>query len=90
MRLRRLASTPPPDGRFLGGDIPPGDQYELQQAQSFNESGVLIGTSSDERAPFLNLIGVMAARSPPNLGQFHAIVPYDETLRDKTKTRSKD
>jgi para-nitrobenzyl esterase len=34
------------------GDVLPGDQYELYQAQRFNDTPVLIGTNSDEGALF--------------------------------------
>jgi para-nitrobenzyl esterase len=35
------------------GDVLPGDQYELYQAQKFNDTPVLIGTNSDEGALFI-------------------------------------
>jgi para-nitrobenzyl esterase len=44
------------------GDVLPRDQYELYQANKFNDTPVLIGTNSDEAAPFLNVTGVTAAR----------------------------
>jgi len=44
------------------GDVLPGDQYEFYQANKFNDTPVLIGTNSDEGAPFLNLAGVTAER----------------------------
>ena len=35
------------------GDVLPGDQYELYQAERFNDTPVLIGTNSDEGALFV-------------------------------------
>ena len=44
------------------GDVLPGDAYELYQASKFNDTPVLVGTNSDEGAPFLPMSGVTAAK----------------------------
>jgi para-nitrobenzyl esterase len=43
-----------------GGDVLPGDQYELYRAGRFNDTPILIGTNSDEGALFVRT-GVTAA-----------------------------
>ncbi|MBL8750296.1 MAG: carboxylesterase family protein [Planctomycetes bacterium] len=44
------------------GDVLPGDQYELYRANRFHDTPILVGTNSDEGAPFAPLAGVTAAR----------------------------
>ena len=47
------------------GHVLPGDQYELYQAKKFNDTPILIGTNSDEGAPF---------QAPTNPAQFEQSV----------------
>ena len=57
LSAEKLQAAVPPglDATFwpvFEGDVLPGDQYELYQAQRFNDTPVLIGTNSDEGALF--------------------------------------
>jgi para-nitrobenzyl esterase len=47
-----FASSQASFGPVFDGDVLPGDQYELYQAQRFNDTPVLIGTNSDEGGLF--------------------------------------